>query len=53
MCRYYWLKVDANSDPMPGDEICGDKNVEAIAGSVMAGLAFLDGIVCVLNFYPP
>ena len=34
---------------MPGDEICNNKNVEAITGSVMAGLATLDGIVCELD----
>lgn len=53
MCRYYWLKVDSSTDPHPGDDICGNKNVEAIAGSVMAGLAFLDGIVCTLPRHHP
>ena len=46
MCRYYWLRRDPSSDPQPGDDMCNDPNVEALTGSVMAGLATLDGIVC-------
>ena len=46
MCRYYWLRRDHSSDPQPGDEICANPEVEALTGSVMAGLATLDGIVC-------
>ncbi|WVQ96944.1 hypothetical protein IAU59_004053 [Kwoniella sp. CBS 9459] len=46
MCRYYWVQKGTSSPklPPPGDERCGNRNVQALAGSVMAALATLDGI---------
>ncbi|WVF71017.1 hypothetical protein IAT40_005813 [Kwoniella sp. CBS 6097] len=46
MCRYYWVQrgTDAPKLPKPGDDRCGNRNVQALAGSVMAALATLDGI---------
>ena len=51
MCRYYWLGRDPSSDPQPGDDMCNNPNVEALTGSVMAGLATIDGIVCMYSSY--
>ncbi|KAK8846882.1 hypothetical protein IAR55_005972 [Kwoniella newhampshirensis] len=49
MCRYYWIRKGVSDPPMPGDERCNDRNVEALAGSVMAALATLDGIASFLS----
>ncbi|ORY27103.1 major facilitator superfamily domain-containing protein [Naematelia encephala] len=49
ICRYYLHSRDPSHVPEPGDEICNDPSVEAIAGSVMAGLATLDGICSFLS----
>ncbi|KAK4686508.1 hypothetical protein P7C73_g3615, partial [Tremellales sp. Uapishka_1] len=45
VCRYYWLRQSSSSDPSPGDAICNNPSVEALTGSVMAGLATIDGLV--------
>ncbi|WWC68302.1 uncharacterized protein I206_102226 [Kwoniella pini CBS 10737] len=44
MCRYYWAKQGADNIPAPGDERCANRDVQALAGSVLAALATLDGI---------
>ncbi|OCF31827.1 hypothetical protein I317_03330 [Kwoniella heveanensis CBS 569] len=46
MCRYYWVQrgTDTPKLPRPGDDRCGNRNVQALAGSVMAALATLDGV---------
>ncbi|WVR05536.1 hypothetical protein IAU60_002554 [Kwoniella sp. DSM 27419] len=44
MCRYYWVTKGTQHIPQVGDERCGNRNVQALAGSTMAALATLDGI---------
>ncbi|KAK6907824.1 hypothetical protein L486_05744 [Kwoniella mangroviensis CBS 10435] len=49
MCRYYWTSRGADSIPDPGDERCANRDVQALAGSVLAALATLDGIFSFLS----
>ncbi|WWC60666.1 uncharacterized protein I303_103241 [Kwoniella dejecticola CBS 10117] len=44
MCRYYWIQRGTDSIPDPSDERCANRDVQALAGSVLAALATLDGI---------
>ncbi|WWC88216.1 uncharacterized protein L201_003121 [Kwoniella dendrophila CBS 6074] len=44
MCRYYWVKQGTDNIPNPGDDRCSNRDVQALAGSVLAALATLDGI---------
>ncbi|WRT66034.1 uncharacterized protein IL334_002985 [Kwoniella shivajii] len=44
MCRYYWVKQGTDDIPGVGDDRCDNRDVHALAGSVLAALATLDGI---------
>ena len=48
MCRYY-AHQEGQPTPRLTDVVCGEADVHALAGSVMAGLATLDGICCTLR----